>query len=334
MTNCSQVHPNGQRPRSFNWQGLSNDDVYTDGFYTGGDDPLDMHFQWNDDPALWPEKFEKVVHAFPTDFKDLADILDTEYPVGTVPKPSKKRGHPVESEKSTPRRSSTDTYQNSLYFRRTIKQGTDRLRRSRAQHKWTIPTVQFFGFCDKVCGDLALNIAGIIHPLPAQSGVPEWSRITMVSYETPQSGTADKGYLDADEQDLKIYMRYEGIICPGGSVMLGFYHMGDDYVDGSEDQFMKHGPFIFWNTHFKKLDEDSGDEDDGESSGSDGDHSASDSPDDIDASITDNNTSHNTTQTFDEIMTSNSIGVTSKEEEEEDDEKFWLAAVEALHADD
>ncbi|KAL8938574.1 MAG: hypothetical protein Q9211_003141 [Gyalolechia sp. 1 TL-2023] len=270
----------GRRTRSFKWKSFSNDD-----FFTGGDDPLELRIHRADPTVPWPEKFEKVVHALPMDSKDLAEFLDTEYPIGTMQKPSKKRGHLARSEKSIPRRSSAEAYQHSLTFPRIIEQGTDVLKCTMANHKLTTPTIQFIGFCDKFCGDRALNIAGIIHPLPAQSGVPEWSRITMVSYNTPPSGTAAKGFLDADERDLNIYMRYQGVICPGSSIMLGFYYqMGFEYDDGGEDLFMKHGPFIFWNAYDNATDQDFADQDaDDENSDGDGDHSARSDPDDIDA---------------------------------------------------
>ncbi len=78
----------------------------------------------------------------------------------------------------------------------------------------------------------------------------------MVSYHTPNSGTASKGYLDADEDDLSVYMHYEAVICPGQSMMIGRYHLGPDWIDeDDDDQDFHHGPFIYWATDSMQLED-------------------------------------------------------------------------------
>lgn len=155
----------------------------------------------------------------------------------------------------------------------------------------------FFGTFDDNHGASPLNIAGVVHPLPPQHAIPGWQRVTMVAYETPESGTASKGYLDAGYWDLSIYMRFEGVSCPGANVMLGRYHIGKKYDDDDDDrQFKKRGPFIFWDAGGNQAGDDS------------------------------------TTDEEDSEDTDGTNPATEDDNEDNEDETYWLQMLQAHHA--
>lgn len=233
--------------RSFDWSGYKNEDVYTNGYFTGGDEPLEIHVDWTARDLTWPEAFENHVNAIPDRANDLPYVLNHEHKIRAVSEFMKKRSRRGRRTRIPVARSAEDTYKNSLPFRRMAQEDdfAKIVRKTKPSMKYRV----FIGTCDVDCGDDALNIAGVLHPLPPQSGIHEWQRVTMVSYETPASGTAAKGYLDAAEDDLQIYMQFEGVVCPGANMMLGRYHIGKAYDDDyDEDQLKKRGPFIFWTT--------------------------------------------------------------------------------------
>ncbi|KAI4141464.1 MAG: hypothetical protein LQ341_003513 [Variospora aurantia] len=241
-------HPYVMRQRSFDWNGTKHNDVYTDGFFTGGDGLLALNLDWMPGKIPWPQAFEEQVHAFPDPLDDLAQVLDHKYKIRAVERRlSKKERRRMRSKATSPHRSGPDAYRASLPLRPTTIKG--------GEHAEVIPKTKkleyriFFGKFDEFPGDQALNIAGVVHPLPPQSGLPGWQRITMVTYETPASGTPGQGYLDADYVDLSVFMRFEGVVCPGGNIMLGRYHVGEKYdTEIDYGQPKKRGPFIFWNT--------------------------------------------------------------------------------------
>lgn len=75
--------------------------------------------------------------------------------------------------------------------------------------------------------------SGHFNPLPPQREIPGWQRMTMMKYWT-EPGT--------NEIDMNSLWAYEGVVLPGGKIMLGrWWHPsptpGDEYS----------GPFIFWN---------------------------------------------------------------------------------------
>ncbi len=75
------------------------------------------------------------------------------------------------------------------------------------------------------------NAAGWLNPLPPQSGVPGWQRMTMMKYFEDEDGTLDTGGLWA----------YEGVVLPGGQIILGRWWCP---MDDAEEMYS--GPFILW----------------------------------------------------------------------------------------
>ncbi|KAL8672167.1 MAG: hypothetical protein Q9168_003366 [Polycauliona sp. 1 TL-2023] len=119
----------------------------------------------------------------------------------------------------------------------------------------------FFGTGEYDVWEPSLNHAGVVHPLPAQGEIPGWQQFTMVSYETPASGSERRGYLDANEVDLHVVCRYEGIMLPGDSIIIGRYSLGDEYRDDDNPkQPFKQGTFIYWLVRDEASDEDGKDE--------------------------------------------------------------------------
>jgi len=77
------------------------------------------------------------------------------------------------------------------------------------------------------------HMEGWLNPLPPQNGIPGWQRVTMMKYFVEQAGGIDMDALWA----------YEGIMLPGGKIMIGRWWCPSD---GTGPQ-MYSGPFILWN---------------------------------------------------------------------------------------
>lgn len=99
--------------------------------------------------------------------------------------------------------------------------------------------------------------AGWLNPLPPQQGIPGWMRWTMMKFFADRENSGKES--DADEpfamkglpganpydtMDLKALWAYEGVVLPGGEMVVGrWWRPLDD--DEDEDE-MYSGPFIFW----------------------------------------------------------------------------------------
>ncbi|KAK3110233.1 hypothetical protein LTR53_015673, partial [Teratosphaeriaceae sp. CCFEE 6253] len=112
--------------------------------------------------------------------------------------------------------------------------------KTRAQHRSGEPEAvaahrplnfQFRGAGSDVAEDFCAQ--GWLNALPAQQGVPGWRRMTMMKYfEDPDSGVVDEEALWA----------YEGVVLPGGEMMLGRWWSPGDGT--GEEQYS--GPFVLW----------------------------------------------------------------------------------------
>ena len=100
--------------------------------------------------------------------------------------------------------------------------------------------------------------SGWLNPLPPQSGVPGWHRMTMMKYfEDDDTGIIDTEALWA----------YEGVVLPGGQIVLGRWWSPDDGT--GEDMYS--GPFILWCVDGPQFaDDEEGTEVDGEDFGNGG----------------------------------------------------------------
>jgi hypothetical protein len=86
--------------------------------------------------------------------------------------------------------------------------------------------------------DEKFYMAGFTYPLPAQQGVPGWHRIVMMKYFMDE----DTGSYEHDA-----LWAYEGIILPGGQLIVGRWWAPEDPVDAATHDNVYSGPFIFWN---------------------------------------------------------------------------------------
>ncbi|KAL1634968.1 hypothetical protein SLS56_002052 [Neofusicoccum ribis] len=83
--------------------------------------------------------------------------------------------------------------------------------------------------------DEDFHAAGWLNELPNQQGIAGWKRMTMMKYFEDGQGGWDGNALWA----------YEGVVLPGGQIMLGRWWSPEVAVPGRE---VYTGPFIFWNT--------------------------------------------------------------------------------------
>ena len=76
------------------------------------------------------------------------------------------------------------------------------------------------------------EMEGWLNPLPPQNGIPGWKRVTMMKFFRESDDTID----------MEALWAYEGIMIPGGKIMIGRWWCP---TDGTGPQ-MYSGPFILW----------------------------------------------------------------------------------------
>ncbi|KAH7095765.1 hypothetical protein FB567DRAFT_566409 [Paraphoma chrysanthemicola] len=77
------------------------------------------------------------------------------------------------------------------------------------------------------------NAIGWLNPLPDQCGIPGWQRITFMKHFMD----------DFDQTDQDNLWAYEGVVLPGGRIILGRWWYASENVNFSDDY---NGPFILW----------------------------------------------------------------------------------------
>ncbi|KAL8919617.1 MAG: hypothetical protein Q9172_004894 [Xanthocarpia lactea] len=221
-------------------------DVHTEAYFTGGDRLLSLTFTHLSGNGPWPEAFEKEIEAYHSRVSNEQELNNSPGESLPMPKPAGKASSPNSIKIMTTPKSGAAPYPSPLPQRSSTHNSTGEAifpstKAGEAEEK------HFFGLGECEITSAPLNIAGIVHPLPPQCGVPGWQRFTMVAYDTPASGSEHKGYLDADEADLHPFLRYEGVVLPGDSIIVGRYSMGDEYRDDDDpNQFLQRGTFIYW----------------------------------------------------------------------------------------
>ncbi len=111
----------------------------------------------------------------------------------------------------------------------------------------------YLKFIDVGRNELSFRCLGIIHALPPQPGVPGRQRITFMKRHEPDPSNSpiplNPATAEADQfYNIRAHSRhwaYEGVVLPGGMIMLGRCWTPTDQNQG----FM--GPFMFWNVHDK-----------------------------------------------------------------------------------
>ncbi|KAL8983361.1 MAG: hypothetical protein Q9205_002385 [Flavoplaca limonia] len=265
-------HPCGGGFNSYVNHGIWTD-FHADPFFTGGNRLLTLTFSRVTTHGKWPQAFEKTATSRSPYPSNDEGIIDS--PLQSSP--STKL-----SEKTAGQRSTTTTTKPTsdvkfnvshvpLHWTSNVEKGE-----TRPEGQISVPKIvkakerHFFGLGEYNVNLAPLNVAGVVRSLPPQCGIPGWRQFTMVSYETPTSGSKKKGYLDAKDADLHVFLHYEGIMLPGESIIIGRYFMGDEYRDDDDpEQFLQRGTFIYWLVQDDATDDEDEDEDGVEHDGGD-----------------------------------------------------------------
>ncbi|KAL8799368.1 MAG: hypothetical protein Q9182_005940 [Xanthomendoza sp. 2 TL-2023] len=227
-------------------------DVFTNPYFTGGDRLLNLQFTHVARDGPWPAAFDKEIQARPSGLHRINEFINPPEQLRPIEKPTHKDSRPKPTKTTPSPESGMAAYAFSLPWRQDepkaasstngpIRTGESTMKAGK------IPEIHFFGLGETNVRDPPLNVAGIVHPLPLQCGIAGWQRFSMVVYETPTTGSTDAGYLDATKEgDLCAYLRFEGVVLPGGSIVVGRYSMGGEYRDGGDEQFLQRGAFVYW----------------------------------------------------------------------------------------
>ncbi|EME49481.1 hypothetical protein DOTSEDRAFT_49736 [Dothistroma septosporum NZE10] len=97
--------------------------------------------------------------------------------------------------------------------------------------RWVSQSFRFAG--DGVDAKGPVFYDGWLNPLPSQEGVPGWQRMTMMKYQILD---------DESSIDLESLYAYEGIVLPGGQILVGRWW--STYSEYGKDMYS--GPFIMW----------------------------------------------------------------------------------------
>ncbi|KAL6708480.1 hypothetical protein ACN47E_002743 [Coniothyrium glycines] len=92
-------------------------------------------------------------------------------------------------------------------------------------------SIQFIGEGEDLDDDF--SAVGWLNPLPTQQGIPGWKRITFMKHFLE----------DVDDHELDNLWAYEGVVLPGGRIILGRWWFCTDQGDAHNDY---NGPFILW----------------------------------------------------------------------------------------
>lgn len=109
----------------------------------------------------------------------------------------------------------------------------------------------FLPFIGTGVDDRPFRCSGILHALPKVQGIPGWQRITFIKYFTNANPVSLKDpfyppFYDIHEDSL--HWAYEGVVLPGGHMMLGRWW---NPMEPTEERECT-GPFIFWNVPDKE----------------------------------------------------------------------------------
>ncbi|KAL8736208.1 MAG: hypothetical protein Q9166_000363 [cf. Caloplaca sp. 2 TL-2023] len=259
-TACS-LYPSGTTRSQFESH-YTDHQVHTQPWFTGGNRLLDLTFASTSRRGQWPKAFEKEIDARPSSLSYLKQSMTTPEKLQPIAQTADKSSRPKFT-KVTPK-SGIAAYEPSLPLRQDIEsaEGEDKSKHSGKTIPPKVKTKEveqtfFHGRGELDVNHAPANIAGIAHSLPPQEGIPGWQRFTMVAYETPATGDEKNGYLDANEEDLCPYLLYEGVVLPGGSVIIGRYSMGNAYDEPDNPDLAEHrGSFIYWRVQSTLVDID------------------------------------------------------------------------------
>lgn len=139
--------------------------------------------------------------------------------------------------------------------------------RSKPKDNDTSKDIQFTGTGIDLDDDF--NAIGWLNALPPQQGIPGWQRITFMKHFMD----------DVDQVEQDNLWAYEGVVLPGGRIILGRWWYASDAVDFSVSPASPHepmlsifsstnvwqkdynGPFILWAVDEPEVEDGDDDED-------------------------------------------------------------------------
>ncbi|KAF2030143.1 hypothetical protein EK21DRAFT_66353 [Setomelanomma holmii] len=116
-------------------------------------------------------------------------------------------------------------------LRNTIPVAPTAQARNKPKPDPTQDNVQFTGTGVDLDDDF--NAIGWLNPLPEQCGIPGWQRITFMKHFMD----------DFDQVEQDNLWAYEGVVLPGGRIILGRWWYASETVNFNNDY---NGPFILW----------------------------------------------------------------------------------------
>ncbi|KAJ4338446.1 hypothetical protein N0V87_003989 [Didymella glomerata] len=105
----------------------------------------------------------------------------------------------------------------------------------------TVANMQFTGTGMDLQDDF--HAIGWLNALPDQCGIPGWQRITFMKHFAE----------DLDDVDSDNLWAYEGVVLPGGRIIVGRWWFASEVVNYNDDY---NGPFILWAAEPDEFDED------------------------------------------------------------------------------
>ncbi|KAL1599584.1 hypothetical protein SLS60_007387 [Paraconiothyrium brasiliense] len=130
-----------------------------------------------------------------------------------------------------------EMFESRLHARRDLDPDAAK---ARAQHREKYPydtsedapSIRFDGWGEE--GDLDYFATGWLNPLPDQCGIPGFQRVTFMKHP----------YEDLNNVHQDGLWAYEGVVLPGGKIMIGrWWEATSDNINYNDDYS---GPFIFW----------------------------------------------------------------------------------------
>ena len=239
-------------------------DIFTDRIdFDDGFQTLELDFSRDANTVPYPKVFDSHLHSFPSATL-CHELRRLSKPKITIPAPMRTTRAQTalfrESGLPSPEYMSYDPRrQHNVWPPISISATVS----NRAPPSPTSPTSNFprplkdhnyLQFSGSGADALPFQCSGILHPLRPQHGIPGWQRITMMKYFDPISpvsspATSSMGTFPSHGFDLNDDISinegcwaYEGIVLPGGMIMLGRWWSPMDQT--RERQCM--GPFIFW----------------------------------------------------------------------------------------
>ena len=220
---------------------------------------MDVEFDFTEDhnTAPWPKAFEHHLKAIPSislcvhNRRSTRSEVMEKGPVARLERRDAKSTHGTQYKSMHHRRPAPT--QSPLASDQDLFIGSPNLRKHmpHISNETTSPQkgrdfLPFSGFTSEEGRDpWHKGISGILHNLPDQFGIPAFQRVSFMAYGLDSPITREEAASLANEDRYKqlneSFECYEGVVLPGGNIILGRWWTPFD----NEDQYNV-GPFILW----------------------------------------------------------------------------------------